>query len=154
MWIAALWIIMGRSGPGYYLEAIVLAACGGMAALFLIISRHPITRLKVGPDGITSPFGLMRRIRWHDIEKAQYILKRPIFWYEQEWLHIQLKPGTIGVLRFPMPAKLELWLLDRIGVFVPLHALADPSGEVLASIECFMPVVQTDLAAESGTAFP
>ena len=153
LYLCLIWVILGQDGASYPLRALVIIACALFAAIFMVISRHPITRLRVGPDGLTAPFGLMRRIKWQDIESAHYVPKRPLLWYAQEWLHVRLKPGTTGVLRIPLPRNLEEWVLEKVGVHVPLHALHDPSGEVLASIERFMPVLQTDLAPES-TAVP
>jgi hypothetical protein len=144
-------MIFGNPGPILALfEGLVLGVCLVVATVFMIISRHPVTRLTVGPDGLTSPFGLLRSIAWHEIERAHYVPRRPVFWHAQEWLYLELRPRTSGVLRLPLPSWIEAWFLSRLGVRVPLHALRDPSGEVLASIERFVSVIQTDLAVETG----
>lgn len=134
-------VIFGRhDGVIGLAEAMIVAACAGIAALYMVIARHPVTRLTVGPEGIASPLGLMRRIAWHQIEGARYAQRAPVFWYGQEWLHLDLKPGTSGLLRLPLPEGIEARLLERTGISIPLHRLRDPSGVVLGSVERFMPV--------------
>ena len=154
LYACILWVMFGKSSDGYLLEALILAACGGIAAIYMIISRHPVTRLHIGPDGISAPFGTIRHVKWRDIDKAVYVPKHHILWYPQEWLVFQLKPGTTGILRIPMPRKIEQWILDRLGVRFPLHALGNPSQDVLESVECFMPVLQADGSQEDKSALP
>lgn len=140
-----LWVILGQGGRlSSWLELVVIVTAAVVALVYLVLSRHHITRLCVGPDGIWSPYGMLRQIAWHEIESARYMAKRPLFLPSREWLHLTLKPGTGPLARIPLPSALENWI-GHAGVRIPLHVLRAPSGEVLASVERFMPVAETDL---------
>ncbi len=140
-----LWIVLGKeSDLSSWFEFTIISFIAALALVFLIISRHPITRLRVGPDGVSVPFGILRQVAWHEIQDAHYILKRPLILPPREWMHLTLKPKGTTISRVPLPAGVQNWL-RRVGIWIPLHLLRDPSGEILSSIERFMPVTESDL---------
>ena len=144
-----IWPLFSRgSGLNSWMEVIVIAIATIVALVYVIISRHPITRLLVGPDGLHAPYGLLRQVGWHEIDSAEYIQKRPLFLPPREWLVLSLKPEAGPLSRLPVPARVENWLIRKAGLRIPLHMLRAPSGEVLSSIERFMPVVEMDLQTD------
>lgn len=146
-----LWLILGQDGqPGNWLQLLLIIGTAAVAFVFLVISRHPVTRLCVGPEGIFIPYGILRQIGWHEIEIADYTVKRPMFFGPREWLELSLKPDAAPLLRVPFPMIIEKWLIGRT-IRIPLHVLRSPSGEVLSSVERFMPVVETDLQTDQAT---
>ncbi len=147
-----IWPLVGQGGRlNSWMEVLVIATAAIFALVYVIISRHPITRLLVGPDGLHAPYGILRQVGWHEIESVEYIHRRPLFLPPREWLVLSLKPQSAPLSRLPVPANFESWLIRNAGLRIPLHKLRAPSGEVLSSIERFMPVVdmdlQTDIAA-------
>ena len=148
LYVVLIWIILGQgSSLNSWLEFFVIGSAAAFALVFIVISRHPITRLLVCPEGISAPYGILRQIAWHEIEAARYIPKRPLLLAPREWIHLQLKPNVSNLSRLPLPPLFDKWLA-RTGVWIPMHLLRAPSGEILSSVERFMTVIETDLEPE------
>ena len=140
-----VWVLMGWGDVNNFLEVAVLVTAAIPALVYIILSRHALTRLVVSPDGINAPYGILRQIGWNEIDTARYMPKRPLFLPPREWLLLTLKSDVAPLNRIPLPANIEKWLFTRSDIRIPLHVLSAPSGEVLSSIERFMPVVEMDL---------
>ena len=141
-----IWPLVGEGDhQNSWMEVLIIATAALVALVYVIISRHPITRLTVGPDGLAAPYGILRQVKWHEIESAKYTQKRPLFLPAREWLVLSLKPEAAPLSRLPVPPVIENWLIQNAGLRIPLHMLRAPSGEVISSIERFMPVVEMEL---------
>lgn len=120
---------------------------------FLIISRHPITRLTVGPGGISTPFGLQRRVGWGEIETISFVSRHPLFLPQREWLIVSLKPGAPPLSRIPLPGAVQQWLHPKDTMRIPLHVLRAKSNDVIFSVERFVQVTEIDPVAHPTTTY-
>lgn len=149
-----LLLMLGRNAPfNNVLEMIVVMIAAAVALVYIVIARHPVTRLSVGPDGISVPFGLLRPIKWDEVEKIEFVDQSSAFFPTRELLIVSFRQGIPSVARLPLPSWLDE-KLHHVGLRVPLHMLRAQSTEVRTAIEAYMPVVQTDLEPKAAKISP
>jgi len=141
-----IWVIFGN-GTGAvpdWIEVALLASAALFATIFLILSRHPVSLLRVGPDGLEFPFKIYQKIEWHEVERASYVPYGSPAWSAHEWLRIELRPGRARHFSPSLAGFFRRWFTPRSRLYVPLHDLRAPSGDVLSSVERFVPVVESE----------
>lgn len=113
---------------------------GLMAALAWLMRTRPVL-LRIGMEGIDMPVGFSRPLAWNDIHRIRRLPARQSWPIRREWLVVDPAPGVLPDWRLAGPRRLELWLMPRWGIRIPLHALDAPPDDVIASIERFRPVI-------------
>lgn len=140
-----VWQLFGTDILPGWVAAAIITVTATIALVWIVLSRHPATRLSVGPDGFAFPVGLTRRIGWSEINRITYS-SRPSVVHSRDWLVIEIKDDAPARYTLPFLPHAITALPQSRAVRVPLHALASSSGDVLASVERFMPVIDLTLA--------
>ena len=144
-----LWLLFGQAARlNNFFEFVVVVVAAAVALIYVILSRHPITRLRIGPKGISAPYGIIRRIAWDEVDRVEYQDLRSIMFPRRDVLVVSFKPGIPQVAKVPLPEFAEDWL-HRRGLRVPLNVLRDPLAEVLNTVEQYAHGLETDLQSEA-----
>ena len=140
-----LWLILGQqSRLNSWFELVVVVAAAAVALVYVILANYPVTRLSVGPAGVSIPYGLARDVDWSEIEKVEYVAKQSPLMSPRHYLVFFVTNEAPPLARLSLPEVAEKWLYGK-RITVPLHILRAEPTEVISAVNAYQHVIETDL---------
>ncbi|NNE79027.1 MAG: hypothetical protein HKN18_02035 [Silicimonas sp.] len=144
-------LLAAAFGPGFrgeprqfvYLALACLFLLAGIGVALWFLWNRPVA-LRISAKGVDLPLVFKHPLAWEDVHRIRREKSPNTLYGGRDWLIVDPSPGVLAPLRLPVWRWLELKWQKYNGVRIPLHGLGGDADAIVASVERFRPVVQSE----------